>query len=493
MSDQQPAPSHINAVLPLHRDAYYGGEWHRPMSEAYAVVESPADGSPLGYVADCGALDVEAAVAAARSGFAVWRDVPPLERARLLRQIAALLRQEADAFAMIDAIDCGNPYSATKHDALIAADTVEFFAGLVTEMKGSSVPLGPGAINFTLREPLGVVARIYPFNHPLLFCASKLAAPLAAGNSIVLKPPEQAPLSTLRFIELVDGLLPAGVINMVPGGRKVGAALVAHPMVAKIALTGSVITGREVMRSGADTLKRVSLELGGKNALIAFPDADIERLTDGIIRGMNFHWCSGQSCGSTSRLFLHEAIHDEVVKRVKARCEAIRQGVPTDPSSEMGAIINQTQFNRIMHFIAEAEKEGATLVTGGGRPPLPELSKGYFIQPTVFAGVSQQMAIAREEIFGPVVSILRWSDETKMLADVNSVDYGLTASIWSRDITSALRTASRVEAGYVWINDASVHHLGTPFGGRKQSGVGREECLDELLSFTEQKTITVSL
>ncbi|GLH76657.1 NAD/NADP-dependent betaine aldehyde dehydrogenase [Bradyrhizobium sp. SSBR45G] len=394
---------------------------------------------------------------------------------------------------MIDALDCGNPYSATKHDALIAADTVEFFAGLVTEMKGESVPLGPDAVNFTLREPLGVVARIYPFNHPLLFCASKLAAPLAAGNTIVLKPPEQAPLSTLRFVELVDGLLPPGVINMVPGGRDVGAALVAHPKIAKIALTGSVATGRAVMRSGAEGLKRVSLELGGKNALIAFPDAHIDRLVDGIIRGMNFHWCSGQSCGSTSRVFLHDSIHDEVVARVRARCEAIRQGVPTDPQSEMGAIISKTQFDRIMGFIDAARTEGAVLVTGGGRPPAPELANGYFIQPTVFSGVSQSMSIAREEIFGPVVSVLRWSDEASMLADVNAVDYGLTASIWTRDITNALRTARRVEAGYVWINNASMHYLGTPFGGRKQSGIGREECLDELLSFTDQKSVTVTL
>lgn len=483
----------VNAVLPINRDAYYGGAWHAPIGGAYARVKSPADGSVLGNVADCDGADVDAAVAAASSGFAIWRDVPPLERARLLRQIASLLRQDADTFAMLDAIDCGNPYSATKHDALIAAETVDFFAGLVTEMKGDTVPLGPDAVNFTIREPLGVVARIYPFNHPLLFCASKLAAPLAAGNTIVLKPPEQAPLSTLRFTELVDGLLPPGVINMVPGGREVGAALVAHPRIAKVALTGSVMTGRAVMRSGAETLKRVSLELGGKNALIAFPDTDIELLADGIVRGMNFHWCSGQSCGSTSRVFLHEAVHDEVVTRVRARCEAIRQGPPTDPRSEMGAIINKAQFDRIMGFIHQARKEGATLVTGGDRPRSPELAKGYFIQPTVFSDVSQNMSIAREEIFGPVVSILRWSDEEKMIADVNAVDYGLTASIWTRDISTALRTAKRVEAGYVWINNASMHYLGTPFGGRKQSGIGREECLDELLSFTDQKTITVTL
>jgi betaine-aldehyde dehydrogenase len=483
----------IASVLPRHRDAYYGGAWRKPMSGAYVELTSPADESALGQVAQCNAADVDAAVSAARAGFAVWRDLAPLERGRLLRQIAALLRQEADTFALIDAVDCGNPFSATKYDALIAADGIDFFAGLVTETKGSSVPLGPKMVNFTLREPLGVIGRIYPFNHPLLFAASKLAAPLAAGNSIVLKPPEQAPLSSLRFIELIDGILPPGVVNMVPGGPDVGAAIVAHKDVAQIALTGSVATGRAVMRGGADTLKRLSLELGGKNALIAFPDADREKLVDGIVRGMNFHWCSGQSCGSTSRVFLHADIYDSVIEGVRKRCESIRQGPPSDPKSEMGAIINRVQMDRIMGYIAKAKEEGARLVTGGGRPPQAELARGYFVQPTVFADVTQKMTIAREEIFGPVVSVLRWSDEEQMIADVNSVDYGLTASIWTRDVTTAMRTARRVEAGYVWINDASIHHLGTPFGGRKFSGVGREECLDELLSFTDQKTITIAI
>ncbi|TWB53111.1 betaine-aldehyde dehydrogenase [Rhizobium sp. ERR 922] len=481
------------APLPIRREAYYGGSWHVPLGGRYTEITSPADEASLGPVADCDEADVEAAVEAAIEGFKVWRDVVPLERARLLRQIANLLRDNADTFALIDALDCGNPYSATKHDALIAAETLDFFAGLVTEMKGASVPLGPSAVNFTLREPLGVVARIYPFNHPLLFCGSKMAAPLAAGNSIIVKPPQQAPLSTLKLIELIDGILPAGVLNMVPGGRSVGATLAQHPKVAKVALTGSLATGKAVMRSGADTLKKLSLELGGKNALIAYPDAEIDKLVDGIVRGMNFHWCSGQSCGSTSRVFLHKDIYEQVVEAVRQRVASIRQGIPTDPQSEMGAIIDKSQFDKIMSYISGALGEGARLVTGGARAEAPELRKGYFIQPTVFADVTQDMRIAREEIFGPVLSILEWEDETKMLANVNAVDYGLTASIWTTDISTALKTVSRVEAGYIWINDASVHYLGTPFGGTKQSGFGREECLDELLSFTEQKTVTVRL
>jgi len=480
-------------VLPKHRDAYYGGRWHPPARGAARELVSPGDASSLGTAAECGAEDVDAAVAAARAGFEVWRDFAPRDRGRLLRELAARVREHAGELALIDALDCGNPVSATGFDVELAVESLDFFAGLVTEMKGATVPLGPEALNFALREPLGVVARIYPFNHPLLFCVSKLAAPLAAGNSVILKPPEQAPLSTLRFLELADGILPPGVVGALPGGREVGAALVAHPGVSAVAFTGSAAGGRAVMRGAADTLKRLSLELGGKNALIAFPDADLERLVDGIVRGMNFHWSSGQSCGSTSRVFLHADIHDAVAEAVAERCRSIRQGLPSDPASEMGALIDAAQLGRVTSYVESGKQEGASVLAGGGRPPQPELASGFFLQPTVFANVTQAMTIAREEIFGPVVSLLRWSDERAMLADVNAVEYGLTASIWTRDVTAALRTASRVEAGYVWINDAGPHHLGTPFGGRKQSGVGREECLDELLSFTDQKTITVRL
>ncbi len=482
----------IKLNLPRQRGAYYDGGWHEPKGGRFVETPNPGTGESLGKVAEAGAEDIDAAVKAARRAFKEWRRVPPLERARMLRQVAAVLRDNAGELAMIDAADCGNPVAEMIMDATIAAAQVDFFAGLVTEMKGASIPMGPDRINFSVREPFGVVGRIVPFNHPFMFIAGKAAAPLAAGNTVVMKPPEQAPLSSLRLCELIDGILPPGVFNVVPGGKEAGAALASHPDVAKIALIGSVPTGKAVMRVAADTLKSVLLELGGKNALIAYPDADPDAVAAGLVGGMNFTWC-GQSCGSTSRAFVHERIHDAVLERVKVRIQHWKPGVPTDPATTMGAIISKTQFDRVMGYIESARSEGATLVTGGGRPSDPRLAGGLYIEPTVFAGVNASMRIAREEIFGPVVGVFKWSDEAAMLEQVNAVEYGLTASIWTNDLATAHRAAASVEAGYIWINDISKHFLGAPFGGYKQSGIGREECLEELLSFTQEKNININL
>jgi betaine-aldehyde dehydrogenase len=325
-----------------------------------------------------------------------------------------------------------------------------------------------------------------------MFCAGKSAAPLAAGNTVVVKPPEQAPLSSLRLAELLDGVFPAGALNIVQGGAEVGALLASHEDVAKVALIGSVPTGRAVMRAASDTLKKVQLELGGKNALIAFADAAPDEVARAAVTGMNFTWC-GQSCGSTSRVFLHESIHDDVLERIGEYCAKFRPGIPTDPATTMGAIVSKKQFDRVLGYIETAVREGARLVYGGKRPDDPQLANGYFVEPTVFADVTPDMTIAREEIFGPVLSVFRWSDEAAMLDQVNAVEYGLTCSIWTPDIAKAHRTAGRVEVGVVWINEVSRHYLGAPFGGYKQSGVGREECLEELLGFTQEKTVHVNL
>ena len=479
-------------VLPAERGLYYGGAWRKARSGREVESLSPATGESLGMLADAGADDVEAVIAAAMAGFRTWRRVPPLERAKVLREAAATLRKHGRELAMLDAADGGNPVTEMMGDVNIAAAQMDFFAGLVTEMKGASVPMGPDAVNFSVREPRGVVARIIPFNHPFMFCAGKAAAPLAAGNAIIMKPPEQAPLSALRLAELIGGLFPAGVFNVLPGGREVGAALSAHPGIAMVALIGSVPTGRAVMRAAAETVKPVLLELGGKNALIAFPDAGPDRVAEAVVSGMNFTWC-GQSCGSTSRAFVHEAIHDAVVERIAARAAKFKPGLPTDPATTMGAIASRAQYEKVLGFIETAKREGARLVCGGGPPASPELARGNFIEPTVFADVTPDMAVAREEIFGPVLSVLRWSDEAAMLAEVNRPEYGLTCSIWTNDLTKAHRTAAAVEAGFVWINETSKHFLGTPFGGFKQSGIGREECLEELLAFTQEKNVHVSL
>jgi betaine-aldehyde dehydrogenase len=476
--------------LPTHRDPYYAGKWQK--GARYAEVTNPATGESLGKVTDGTVADAEAAIAAAKAAFKDWRRVPPLERAKMLREIANVLRKNGDELAMLDAADCGNPYAEMMRDAGAGAAQLDFYAGLVTEMKGASIPMGPDVVNFSVREPFGVVGRIIPFNHPFMFAAGKSGAPLAAGNTVVLKPPEQAPLSALRLAELIDGILPPGVWNVVPGGREVGQVLSSHPDVAMTALIGSVPTGRAVMKAASDTLKPVLLELGGKNALIAFPDADLEAVAAAVVDGMNFTWC-GQSCGSTSRAFIHEKIYDAVIERARESIRRYKPGIPTDPATTMGSIISQVQYDRVMKYIAAGKEDGARLVSGGKRPDDPALAKGLFIEPTIFADVTMNMRIGKEEIFGPVLSVFKWSDEDKMLAEVNQVEYGLTCSIWTNDLSTAHRTAASVEAGYVWINEVSKHFLGAPFGGYKQSGIGREECIEELLRFTREKNIHVNL
>jgi len=482
----------LDKSAPAGRGLYFGGEWHNPLSGRYSQTFNPGLDEPICDVAEAAAADVDAAIAAAREAFHIWRDVAPLERGRLLKEVAAVVRANARELAALDAANCGNPVREMVGDAAIAAAQLDFFAGLVTEMKGDTIPMGPDALNLTVRQPLGVVARILAFNHPFMFCAGKIAAPLAAGNAVIVKPPEQAPLSSLRLAELLHGILPKGVFSVLPGGREAGAALASHPGIDKVAIIGSVGAGRAVMKAASETIKPVLLELGGKNALIAFPDADPERVAQALVGGMNFTWC-GQSCGSTSRAFVHRSIYEDVLARLPAKAGLYVPGLPTKDATTMGAIISREQHERVLGYIASAKAEGARLVTGGGTPTNPALANGFYIDPTIFADVTPMMRIAREEIFGPVLAVASWDDEADMLAEVNGVEYGLTCSIWTNDLHKAHRTAMAVEAGFVWVNEVSKHFLGAPFGGWKQSGLGREECLGELLAFTQEKNLHINL
>jgi betaine-aldehyde dehydrogenase len=480
-------------TFPTHRDLFYGGQWHAGKSGRFLDVSNPATGALLGKVVDADAQDVALAVAAARDAFPGWRDAPGQDRARALRKAAAILREHANELALLEATDGGNPFQAMLYDVAISADYMDYFAGLVTEIKGSTIPIAAGILNYTVREPLGVIARIGAFNHPLLFVAGKCGAPLVAGNTLIIKPAEQTPLSSLRIAELWQGVFPPGVFNVVTGGRDAGAALVAHPRVAKIGFIGSVNGGRAVMTDAGATVKALTLELGGKNALIACADARPAEVADGVVRGMNFRYVTGQSCNSTSRVYLHDAIYDATLPEIVAGVARIKVGLPIDPETEMGCLSSQPQFDKTMSYIKLGLAEGARLIHGGKRPADPKLALGHFVEPTVFADVRDDMRIAREEIFGPVVSILRWSDENDLIQRVNALDYGLTASIWTRDLDRAHRLASRVEAGYIWVNNASQHWVGVPFGGYKQSGMGREESIDELLACTQIKNVSVTL
>lgn len=416
-----------------------------------------------------------------------------------MRRAAAVLHEHAEELALVDAYNTGNPVAEMIMDAHTAGASLDYFAGLAPMVRGETLPgtFRPDEyLHYTVREPLGVVARIVASNHPLMFAGAKTGAPLAAGNAVVVKPPDQAPLAVLRMAELLADVLPPGIVSVLPGGAECGTALAAHPLVRMVTLIGSVATGKAVQRGAAGQLKPTLLELGGKNCLIAWPDADAERLAQAVARGMNFTW-AGQSCGSMSRVFLHDRLHDKVLPRVvelvRERC---RPGDPTDINTTMGSMISKAAQDRVLGYIESGKAEGARLVCGGGVPKAfkdARLAKGFFVEPTIFADVLPGMRIAREEIFGPVMSVFRWKDEDDVFEIANSTSYGLTASIFTNDILTAQRATRRVEAGFVWVNDVAKHFLNVPFGGFKESGMGKGECLDEMLSFTNTKSICWNL
>jgi betaine-aldehyde dehydrogenase len=479
------------SCLPSNRKLYYGGAWHVAAAGNAINAYSPSTGHDLGAVQQADTADIDKAVVAAHAAFALWRDTPAQERARTIRRAAVILGEHAKELAYLEALNVGISFQAMLHDVKISAEYMEYFAGLVVEMKGDTIPISPDVLNYTVREPLGVVARIGAFNHPALYVGGKCAAPLAAGNTLVIKPADLTPLSALRIAELWDGIFPPGVFNVVPGGREAGVALAEHPLVSKIGFIGSPGAGRAVMKSASATLKKLTLELGGKNAMIGCEDVEPGILAKGIVKGMNFRYATGQSCNSTSRIFLHDKVYDAVLPELVKEVAALKIGLPMNPATDMGCMTGKAQFEKSMSYISLGQKEGARLLYGGKRPSDPELADGFFIEPTVFVDVTDDMRIAREEIFGPVVSVLRWSDERDVIDRVNAVEYGLTGSIWTHDLDRAHRLASRMQAGYIWINDAATHHVGVPFGGYKQSGMGREESIEELLACTQIKNVNL--
>lgn len=457
----------------------------------YDVI-SPATGARIASAPDATAADVDDIVAGASDAATEWARVEPRARGACLRALATALRENVDELSALDALDSGNPVTAMRNDVVWGAEVLDLFADWSTHLSGEQIPATVENLHYTRYKPYGVVARIVPFNHPIFFAAAKVAAPLMAGNAVVLKPSDLTPLSAMRLGELAENIFPAGTLSVVTGGPEPSSALVKHPAVRRIGFIGSEQVGRLIQRDAASVgVKDVTLELGGKNALIVFPDADLEAAAEGIIRGMNFAWSAGQSCGSTSRVLLHEDVAHEVLERVESLTRAITIGQPLDPATQMGPLASPAQLEKSLHYIGLAQEQGAQVVTGGRRPPGEEFEKGYFIEPAVITGVRPDMRIAQEEVFGPVMSVLTFAKEDEAVSIANALDYGLTASIWTRDVSRAIRTAQAMDAGYVWVNGSSRHFWGMPFGGVKSSGIGREESVEELLSYSQVQAVNI--
>jgi betaine-aldehyde dehydrogenase len=459
--------------------------------ETFAAL-NPATGRTLAQVPRCDEQDVADAVAAARRALPEWRSLGPGARAALVTKIADVVEQHAEELAKLDVLDNGSPIREMRNDSRIAAGQLRYFAGLALQVRGETIPGEEGRLDYTLREPYGVVGRIIPFNHPLMFAASRLGAPLIAGNTVVMKPSEHTSLSALRLAELISDFLPPGVVNMISGyGQEAGDALVVHPEVRRIAFIGSAQVGRLIQqRAASEVVKTVTLELGGKNPMVIFEDADLDAAVDGALRGMNFTW-QGQSCGSTSRLLVAESSYEELVGRLAERMEAMRSGPPEDEQTQTGAIVNRAQYEKVLSYMQIGREEGARVLAGGEPAAVPGYEDGLFLRPTLFDKVDPGSRLAGEEIFGPVLAAIPISGYENALEIANSVSYGLTASVFTRDLALAHRFARDVEAGYVWINDASRHFPGTPYGGYKDSGIGREESQEELLSYTQVKNVNV--
>lgn len=442
---------------------------------------------PVGTVSD-----VNRAVKAAEAAQPAWAALSIWERRDVMRKLGAAMRARAAEVLPLEAADTGNTIGSLGRDVEVAANYLDFFSGLGTEIKSDSVPASRDGMHFSVREPYGVVARILPFNHPFLFAAAHLAAPLMAGNAVIVKTPETSPLSGTVMGEICRDVLPPGLVNIVHGpGLPTGDALVRHPKIWRIGFTGSVQTGLAIQRSAAEVaVKHVSLELGGKNAMIVCADADPATVAAEAVRGMNFAW-AGQSCGSNSRLLLHESLYDEVVARVVEQVSAIRVGDALDPASQMGPVNSAGHYQRVLSFVESARQDGAKLLTGGQRPPGADFRRGYWIQPTVYGEVTMNMRVAREEIFGPILSVLKWRTQEEAIAMANATEYGLVSGVWTHDLKVAMGFVRALQAGFVYVNTTARHFVGTPFGGWKNSGLGREECLGELLSYTQNKAIHI--
>jgi aldehyde dehydrogenase (NAD+) len=485
------------STTPPAKPMLIGGRWVESSTGEWRDILNPARrGEVIARVPQAGAVDVEHAVTAARSAFPAWRDLHFKARQLCLLRAADAIEARTEDLARVTALDTGNAIrSQARPEVAALVDLFRYFGGVAGEVKGVTLPSGASQLQYTRLEPLGVVAGILPWNSPLLIAGFKVPAALAAGNTIVLKAAEDAPLSVLLLAEICEGILPSGVFNVITGeGSTAGAALVDHPGVDKVSFTGSTEVGRGIARSAGGRLAHVSLELGGKNPTIVFPGRVTDELIEGLLMSTRVHR-QGQSCTAGTRMFLHRDIHDEVMSRLVERLDRLVVGDPLDEASDIGAVNNEKQFKSIQAYIEEGLDNPALRVETGGRPPAEgRLSEGYFHVPTVFSGADNTFRLSREEIFGPVFMAIKWDDVDDVVRMANDSAYGLAAYVWSDDVNQAITTAHRLEVGWVQVNQGGGQVVGQSYGGYKQSGLGREVSLEGMIAgFTQTKQINVRL
>jgi len=481
-----------NSTLPTQR-SYIGGGYVSNKSGDTFETRYPGTDRLICDVEFAGEPEVNAAVSAATTAFQTWSQTPAAERGEILRRAGALLRERNDELAELETLDTGKPISETSVvDIVTGVDVIEYYAGVVQSIHGQHVDLPPQAFAMVRREPLGVCAGIGAWNYPIQIAMWKSGPALACGNTMVFKPAEQTPLTTLKLAEIYsEAGLPPGVFNVVQGARETGAALVGHPDVAKVTLTGSVATGKVVMAQAARDLKKVTLELGGKSPIIVFDDADIDNALNAALVA-NFY-STGQVCSNGTRVFVQSALHDEFVERLAERTQAIRVGDPFDPETQMGPLVSRQHFEKVCAYMAGAKKSAARHVCGGDALTEGFLGDGLYVSPAVFANCDDDMEFVREEVFGPLMSVLSFDTEDEALDRANATEFGLAGAVFTKDFTRAHRVANGIQAGIVWINDYNVTPPEVPFGGYKQSGVGRENGLQAIEHYTQVKTIYANL